>query len=267
MAFKFPAFFPLGGGARRKVDPDTAIVDDLNPTAQFDPLGAPTRFGETISAGPGGAAPTAARQGFQIPFVGKLPLRKQLSVLFPVLGASLVLAFLFMWLDARQASAVAMQARLVGDSLMHSQRLAKAAPLAVRGTSDGFRMLGESRSRLGEAKQCIPCRISSRSQARMRPSWLQRQGASIAITRALWVFRHQSRSAATLAVTSWSVVVPPVRATAWKPLRSPPTSMPTVVIIVMAQACRAASPQRNTCQNSGPRSASNWLLFSSAAAH
>jgi twitching motility protein PilJ len=151
MAFKFPAFFPLGGGARRKVDPDTAIVDDLNPTAQFDPLGAPTRFGETISAGLGGAAPTAARQGFQIPFVGKLPLRKQLSVLFPVLGASLVLAFLFMWLDARQASAVAMQARLVGDSLMHSQRLAKAAPLAVRGTSDGFRMLGESRSRLGEA--------------------------------------------------------------------------------------------------------------------
>ena len=151
MAFKFPAFFTFGG-ARSRVDPDTAIVDDLNPTTHFDPLGAPTRFGETISAGPStrlAAAPVP--RGFEVPFVGKLPLRKQLSVLFPVLGASLVLAFLFMWLDARQAAAVATQSRLVGDSLMHSQRLAKAAPLAVRGTAEGFRMLGESRSRLGEA--------------------------------------------------------------------------------------------------------------------
>ncbi len=151
MAFKFPAFFPFGGGARRKVDPDTAIVDDLNPTTAFDPLGARTRFGDTISADPAGAPVVPAGRAFRLPLVGGLPLRRQLSVLFPLLGASLALAFLFMWIDARQAGAVATQARLVGDSLMHSQRLAKAAPLAVRGTPEGFRMLGESRSRLGEA--------------------------------------------------------------------------------------------------------------------
>jgi twitching motility protein PilJ len=147
MAFKFPRpFFPLGGGARR-IDPDTAIVDELSPPTGFDTLSLPTRFGEPGE--PASGAP--ARSRLRLPFVGALPLRKQLAVLYPVLGASLVLAFLFMWLDARQAGAVAMQTRLVGDSLMHSQRLAKAAPLAVRGGGDAFRQLGESRGRLAEA--------------------------------------------------------------------------------------------------------------------
>ncbi|RPH45523.1 MAG: methyl-accepting chemotaxis protein [Burkholderiales bacterium] len=56
-----------------------------------------------------------------------------------------------MWLDSRQSAAVAIQTRLVGDSLMHSQRLAKAAPTAVRGVGDAHRQLVESRSRLSEA--------------------------------------------------------------------------------------------------------------------
>jgi twitching motility protein PilJ len=151
MAFKFPTFFPFGGGARREVDPDTAIVDDEDPKSAFDPPGARARFGDARPAGRDAAAAPSARRGFGWPRVGAWPLRRRLSVLVPLLGAALALAFLFMWLDARQAGAHAAQARLVGDSLMHSQRLAKAAPFAVRGTAEGFRMLAESRARLGEA--------------------------------------------------------------------------------------------------------------------
>jgi twitching motility protein PilJ len=143
MAFKFPRpLFPFGGGAR-SVDPEAVIVDDG---------GIPTRFGDTVAAAPGRPAGRApARRRITLPLLERLPKRGQLAVLFPVLGLSLLLAFVFIWLDSRQSGAVAIQTRLVGDSLMHSQRLAKAAPMAVRGGGDAFRQLGESRSRLSEA--------------------------------------------------------------------------------------------------------------------
>jgi twitching motility protein PilJ len=143
MAFKFPRpLFPLGGGARR-VDADTVIVDEN---------GTPPRFGDTVSVGPGQpAGRTAARRRIAVPLLDRLPKRRQLAILFPLLAISLLVAFVFMWLDSRQSGAVAIQTRLVGDSLMHSQRLAKAAPIAVRGGGDAFRQLGESRSRLSEA--------------------------------------------------------------------------------------------------------------------
>jgi twitching motility protein PilJ len=150
MAVKFPRlFFPLGGGARR-VDVDTAIVDDPSPTTTYDARGRGGRFTETMTEMPPGHAGSGRRRR-RLPLIGTMPLRRQLAVLFPVLGALLALAFLFLWLDARSAGVVATHARLVGDSLMHSQRLAKAAPLAVRGAGDAFRQLGESRARLGEA--------------------------------------------------------------------------------------------------------------------
>ncbi|MFM1990480.1 MAG: hypothetical protein RJA99_3437 [Pseudomonadota bacterium] len=142
MAFKFPRFLlPLGGGARTS-DPDTAIVDELGPV---------TRFGDTVAARPGGPAAARPRPRLRVPGLDALPLRGQLTVLFPLLAASLLLAFACMTLEARQAASVAAQTRLVGDSLMHSQRLAKAAPLAVRGGGDAFRQLAESRGRLAEA--------------------------------------------------------------------------------------------------------------------
>ncbi|MEI7445274.1 MAG: type IV pili methyl-accepting chemotaxis transducer N-terminal domain-containing protein, partial [Burkholderiales bacterium] len=143
MAFKFPrSLLPLGGGART-VDPDTAIVDEAGPAA---------RFGDTLAVRPDAASSASpARRRFRVPGLDALPLRAQLTVLFPLLAASLLLAFACMGLEGRQAATVAAQTRLVGDSLMHSQRLAKAAPLAVRGGGDAFRQLAESRGRLAEA--------------------------------------------------------------------------------------------------------------------
>jgi twitching motility protein PilJ len=142
MAFKFPrSFFPLGSGAR-KVDPDTVIVDDLS---------APTGFDNTLSASGAESRAAAAVRRFKLPLIGDMPLRKQLGVLFPLLGASLLLAFIFMMLDASHSTTVGVQTRLVGDSLMHSQRLAKAAPVAVRGGGDAFRQMTDSRGKLTEA--------------------------------------------------------------------------------------------------------------------
>ena len=144
MAFKFPSFFfPMGGGAR-KVDADTVIVDDLSPNTGLDTRSAPPRLRHARAQKP-------ERRVFELPLLGKLPLRKQLAVLFPILASSLLLAFMFMWLDANQSASIGTQTRLVGDSLMHSQRLAKAAPVAVRGQGEAFRQLADSRSKLAEA--------------------------------------------------------------------------------------------------------------------
>jgi twitching motility protein PilJ len=144
MAFKFSSLlFPLGGGAR-KLDPDSVIIDDHSPDAGYDTLSANSRFGRA-------GAPAPARRRFELPLLGRLPLRKQLAVLFPIIASSLLLAFMFMWLDANQSASVGTQARLVGDSLMHTQRLAKAAPVAVRGQADALRQLADSRGKLAEA--------------------------------------------------------------------------------------------------------------------
>ena len=148
MAFKFPSFFfPMGGGARKvdaDADADTVIVDDLSPNTGLDTRSAPPRLRHARAQKP-------ERRVFELPLLGKLPLRKQLAVLFPILASSLLLAFMFMWLDANQSASIGTQTRLVGDSLMHSQRLAKAAPVAVRGQGEAFRQLADSRSKLAEA--------------------------------------------------------------------------------------------------------------------
>jgi twitching motility protein PilJ len=136
----------MGSGAR-KADPETVIVDDLAPPAGFG--------GKASAAARAGAKAesraAAAVRRFKLPVIGDMPLRRQLGVLFPLLVISLLLAFLFMMLDASQSTTVGVQTRLVGDSLMHSQRLAKAAPVAVRGGGDAFRQMADSRGKLAEA--------------------------------------------------------------------------------------------------------------------
>jgi twitching motility protein PilJ len=147
MAFTFPRLsIPLGGGARR-IDPDTAIIGDLTEATRFD-----TGYGGSLRTRAAGGAPRIPAGGqFAIPFVGRLPLRRQLEVLLPLLALSLLLAFLFMWLDANRTTNLTAQAQLVGDTLLHSQRLAMAAPNAVRGQPDAFRQLNESRAQIVQA--------------------------------------------------------------------------------------------------------------------
>ena len=78
MAVKFPRlFFPLGGGARR-VDADTAIVDEPSPTTPYDLRDRSGRFGETLMAGPRGRA-ARGRRGRRLP-AGNLCSVTQLPV-------------------------------------------------------------------------------------------------------------------------------------------------------------------------------------------
>jgi len=61
---------------------------------------------------------------------------------------SFVLAALFVWLNARNSASEARQIALIGDALMHTQRLAKAAPGAVQGEPDEMDRMLESRDQV-----------------------------------------------------------------------------------------------------------------------
>ena len=83
-----------------------------------------------------------------LPLIGRLSIERQYSTLVTLLAVALVaLAFVIGWdfLDASQSTAGVATA---GDTLMHSQRLAKAVPVAVQGNVQAFRQLQESRDKI-----------------------------------------------------------------------------------------------------------------------
>jgi len=59
-----------------------------------------------------------------------------------------LIAALFVWLSARNATSEERQIALIGDILMHTQRLAKAAPGAVQGAPDEMDQMLESRDQV-----------------------------------------------------------------------------------------------------------------------
>jgi len=145
-----------GPGGRDRADPDTAIADDILPTRVLDPLSPDTIADPTIMVAPppvpaarapkpAPEPPSAKSFATRLPWIGALPFRKQMQVLLPTLVVSLLIAFLFLWLDSRQASNDARLNQIVGEALTHSQRLAKAAPGAMGGNDDAMRQLRESR--------------------------------------------------------------------------------------------------------------------------
>ena len=160
-----------GSGGRSRGDPDTAIVEDLLPTRMVDTLAPDTVVDMALmappvapplrqrpAAAPSGASPSPRSEGSKLPafatrlpWIGGMPFRKQLQVLVPALAASLLLAFMFLWLDSRQAGNDGLLNQFVGDALTHSQRMAKAAPSAVAGNADAFRQLRESREAMSRA--------------------------------------------------------------------------------------------------------------------
>ncbi|MBX3592787.1 MAG: type IV pili methyl-accepting chemotaxis transducer N-terminal domain-containing protein, partial [Burkholderiaceae bacterium] len=91
------------------------------------------------------AAPARPRDRFQIPVIGAMPFRKQLEVWLPLLFVAVLISFLFLWVDSRQASDATRWLQQIGDALTHSQRVAKAAPQAIAGDPDAFMQLRESR--------------------------------------------------------------------------------------------------------------------------
>ncbi len=158
VAIKLPAFLQPRTNRHEDLAPDTAILEDLLPDDVFQ---AP-RARSAAGARPGGveeplarasaeadaSAPVGlarSRDRFQVPLIGAMPFRKQLEVWLPLLFVAVLIAFVFLWVDARQANDAARWFEQVGDALTHSQRVAKAAPQAIAGDPEAFVQLRESR--------------------------------------------------------------------------------------------------------------------------
>jgi len=82
---------------------------------------------------------------FRLPLIGDMPVNTQVQVLLIVLGMSFIVVVAVIALDNRLAANGTLQTEIVGDTLMHTQRLAKAAPNAVTGDAGAFVELKESR--------------------------------------------------------------------------------------------------------------------------
>src|SRR5512139_2516060 len=82
---------------------------------------------------------------FRLPFIGDMAVNTQVQVLLIVLGVSFLAVVAVIALDNRLATNGTLQTEIVGDTLMHTQRLAKAAPNAVAGNAGAFVELKESR--------------------------------------------------------------------------------------------------------------------------
>ena len=150
-----------GGAAHAGPDtefgrPGEAAIDADLPAAAPEPVLAPADDASPLSLGNAigrkrGAA--AAGDGDSVdnplPFIGHLPLPRQLRILLMVFGAGILLTILALWRNAASNEVASAQTQIASDALMHSQRIGKAAPNAVQGNVDAFAQLQESREQLG----------------------------------------------------------------------------------------------------------------------
>lgn len=81
----------------------------------------------------------------RLPFIGHLPLQRQLRMLSVAMGISLLAGAGFVVLNASQSALMSTQVQIAGDVLMHSQRIGKAAPNAIQGNPEAFKQLEDSR--------------------------------------------------------------------------------------------------------------------------
>jgi twitching motility protein PilJ len=86
----------------------------------------------------------------RLPLIGHLPLQRQVRILLLTLGGSLVLGGVFVWLNSNVSVMSATQTQIAGNTLMHSQRIGKAAPNAIRGNYEAFQQLESSRKEFNE---------------------------------------------------------------------------------------------------------------------
>ncbi len=175
IATKFPTFLQRQPRPQAAGGPDTAIIEDLlseppmaapapAPAARQAPPGRPaTQIFERPPAPPMQPYPTAAahradaepeaqpRERFRVPIVGDMPFRRQMQIWLPTLLLSLLVAFFLLQLDARQATNASHWYRQLGDALMQSQRVAKAASQAIAGDPIAFGQLSDGRRAMSQA--------------------------------------------------------------------------------------------------------------------
>ena len=87
---------------------------------------------------------------WRLPVIGERPLPVQIAYLSVFTALAILIGAVFVFRDLTQASNLAAATEITGDSLMHSQRLAKAVPAALQGIPDAFAQLRDSRDRLAQ---------------------------------------------------------------------------------------------------------------------
>jgi twitching motility protein PilJ len=85
---------------------------------------------------------------WKLPLIGDRPINTQVQVLLIMMGLFAVVVAGVLALDLRQSANGALQVEVTGDALMHTQRLARAAPYAVAGNKQAFADLIDSRDRI-----------------------------------------------------------------------------------------------------------------------
>jgi twitching motility protein PilJ len=95
------------------------------------------------------AAPRKEVQAFKLPLIGHLPSSNQIRILTMLLALSILIAASVAILDTYFIGKNALHVEIAGDTLTHSQRLAKASFGAMQGEKAAFAQLKESRTRIG----------------------------------------------------------------------------------------------------------------------
>ncbi|MGH6611342.1 MAG: methyl-accepting chemotaxis protein [Burkholderiaceae bacterium] len=91
----------------------------------------------------------------RLPLIGSKPLNTQVQVLLLLGGFFLFVFIAILFFDNRLAANGAKQIEIVGDMLMHTQRLAKAAPNAVAGNRSAFAEVKESRDAIASNLEAL----------------------------------------------------------------------------------------------------------------
>ena len=92
-----------------------------------------------------------AAANVKLPLIGHLPSARQLSLLSTTLGVSLLLSVVFVAWNAYNSGVTSTRTQIASDVLMHSQRIGKAAPNAIKGNQQAIKQLEDSRSELNRA--------------------------------------------------------------------------------------------------------------------
>ena len=111
---------------------------------------APAAAGSTT----GSTAPAAVVIS-RLPLIGRLPVARQYLALGAVLLALFLLLIIVIVYDVNKANQLTGGVAITGDTLMHSQRVAKAVPNAIQGNQAGFKQLQESRDQIASNLQAL----------------------------------------------------------------------------------------------------------------
>jgi twitching motility protein PilJ len=135
------------------MEPQSAkFDDDTQMSANAPTVSAPTQAMPSTQTSMGGPAKKAKKKfALKIYGLDDLPFRKQVNILAPIVGVGVLISATFLYFDSRQSDNITSLTQVVGETLMHSQRLAKAAPNAVSGNSEAFDQLSESQEALSAA--------------------------------------------------------------------------------------------------------------------